>query len=956
MEPWKTPFGLGGARGQGYDRRVFVQRDQYLSIAFFFALLLWGGYTLLAYIGVPVHGAVLLPPEAQTLVREICGESSNVSVLLCRGWYSFLPAFKYVFVRSSPFFFFSIGSAILAAIFFGILWLRRGKWISEVSLSPWKIVMLFTLALWLLLIGFSYGREGGHPVRRMVEPVPEVYTSIKDNALVVLQENFEELKNDGCLRFIGQTNGGIGLYMFRQWCVQRSFIVRVIPVLLFVLLLFWEWLIIGRVVFNLFRVSSPSLLTEFTFSAAFGACLWIVALWILAVGQILIAPVGWAMVFLVPILFLRHAVYWIRRFLFTSWVVPLSWRQPTWLLVWLLLSYLALNFLNVIRPFPIGWDDLGSYLNRPRLLISYGNFIHSMAPFQWEYLTSIGFLLFGYDSTFGTIAALMVNWSAGILAILAFFTFFQLFLGGGGLLASLLYYTLPLVGHFSFADMKTDNAVFAMGAYSVLAIFVSLFLPSVVAEEHQRRRWIAVGGVLAGFAFGMKPTAIMGIFALLPILISVTVHWWMFVPVSFFVWGLYIWRGVIDSTSLFARLGWGEIVVSRQTLAFWIWGMGILLLLPILHSLWRVLGTLLLRLALFGGTAALVVLPWMWHNSLLQGNLLPHVALGAPNTLVPAFDLSGSSPKDSDKTVRSLPADLAVDTANAHCSSPTGTKEEIDRYWGFRQGFGHYVTLPWRSVLNIDSAGYYVTTMPGLLLFPLLLLLPFFWREEGRWVRWLWLWTAFFVVEWMFLANGILWYGVGMFLGLCGLLAVLVYRAPDAVTRGVVGFFLLCSLLISFANRFWQFDQMRNLIEFPMGKASAAVMRERTIPYYDNIRDAVLQLHADNPHRPYLYRVGTFIPYFIPRNLEIIGLADHQLDFFNCLYQERDPKRTLRRLQHLGFNSIIFDTNTATIERDSQGSLHTKVQAFVDFLNDSSLGIHIVVNDIEEGVAFVILP
>ena len=31
-------------------------------------------------------------------------------------------------------------------------------------------------------------------------------------------------------------------------------------------------------------------------------------------------------------------------------------------------------------------------------------------------------------------------------------------------------------------------------------------------------------------------------------------------------------------------------------------------------------------------------------------------------------------------------------------------------------------------------------------------------------------------------------------------------------------------------------------------------------------------------------------------------------------------------------------------------------KALVDFLNDQSLGLHVVVNDLEEGVAFVILP
>ena len=61
--------------------------------------------------------------------------------------------------------------------------------------------------------------------------------------------------------------------------------------------------------------------------------------------------------------------------------------------------------------------------------------------------------------------------------------------------------------------------------------------------------------------------------------------------------------------------------------------------------------------------------------------------------------------------------------------------EELDRYWGFENGLMHYVTLPWRQVMNADAYGYYVTLAPMLLLFPLLLLLPFFWSRQGRWLR-----------------------------------------------------------------------------------------------------------------------------------------------------------------------------------------------------------------------------
>src|SRR3989338_5343540 len=595
-------------------------------------------------------------------------------------------------------------------------------------------------------------------------------------------------------------------------------------------------------------------------------------------------------------LLFRHAVYWLRRFLFASWTVPLSWRDPTWLLLWLLLSYFALNFLNVVRPFPIGWDDLGSYLNRPRLLISYGHFIRSMYSFQWEYLTSLGFLLFGYDSTFGTIASLMVNWMAGILAVLAIFTFLRVFLGGGGLLAALLYYTLPLVGHFSFADMKVDNAVFAMGAYSVLALFLGLFPPSDALEERHRVRWTIVSGVFAGFAFGMKSTAVMGIFALFPVFLGATVRWWASFPALLFVWGLYAWRNVFDFSSIFLRAGWGVPPLSNRALAFLLWGCCVVLLLPSIRTRWRSWCTLLGRVGVFGVAAAVVVAPWMWQETVLSS---ARALMGAepPRVLVPILDIKGQRSASPGETVYSLPPELVVNTADHACSQPTGSKEELDRYWGFQKGWRHYLTLPWRAVMNLDSAGYYVTTMPGLLLFPLLLLLPFFWRKENRWVRWLFAGTLFMLLQWTFLARGIPWYGIGTFLGLVIGLEVLFIKAPDPPSRSVMSVLLCFWLLIVFNNRFWQYDMQKNLFEYPMGKVSYETLRERTIPHYDDIADIVLDRYEKVSDRPYLYRVGTFIPYFIPRNLEIIGAADHQLDLFNCIYQERDPKLTTARLK-----------------------------------------------------------
>jgi hypothetical protein len=249
-----------------------------------------------------------------------------------------------------------------------------------------------------------------------------------------------------------------------------------------------------------------------------------------------------------------------------------------------------------------------------------------------------------------------------------------------------------------------------------------------------------------------------------------------------------------------------------------------------------------------------------------------------------------------------------------------------------------------------------VTTIPALFLFPLLLLLPFLWTKKGRWLRWLTAATAFMLLEWMFLANGIPWYGIGVFFGLVVGLEALVARSPDGISRILASVLIFLSLTSAVAMRSWQFEYQRNILEYAYGKISAAALQERTVSHYDDIAEKVIARKKSTPDRPYLYRVGTFIPYFIPRNLEVIGTSDHQLDFFNCLYAERNPALTLKRLQALGFNSIIFDTNTATIEKDSNGSLHQKVNAFLDFANTSSIGIVPVVNDRDGGVAFMLLP
>ena len=85
-------------------------------------------------------------------------------------------------------------------------------------------------------------------------------------------------------------------------------------------------------------------------------------------------------------------------------------------------------------------------------------------------------------------------------------------------------------------------------------------------------------------------------------------------------------------------------------------------------------------------------------------------------------------------------------------------------------------------------------------------------------------------------------------------------------------------------------------------------------------------------------------------------IAKCEINKKSAILQENNHALTLQRLQALGINSIIFDTNTATIERDPNGSLHKKVNSFVSFLNNRSIGIVPLVNAPDAGISYALLP
>ena len=886
-----------------------------------------------------------------------------LGLILCGGYVTmlFLEGKPYLtedlLVKLKPFFVYIFLSAVAygGLIYYNIK--KKEQLFISAHLSPICIGLLFIISVWLLHTTLFYVAIPGAPHRVIPEPTPQTLVGAHEETVAVLQENFLDLKNAGCFREVkNKSIQGESAYRYSSFCMQKSFFSRVLPPLGILLFIIFNFLVLGRFLLRICKLQIKSSLIESVVSLGLGSAGIMFLLWLLALFHSLKTFPAWVLLLAIPAIFYRDSVHFARVLWKKKWEVKIAFHSSGLLLFWLLISLLALNYLTVIRAFPIGWDALGRYINFPRQMSLYGFIIPGMFNAQWEYLTSLGFILFGYTSAFSATLAQTINWMSGAFAVFAIYVCTRLILGErSGLLAGLFYYSLPMVGHFSFMDMKTENALLFFGTVGVICVFEFLRDRHRTQDTGHRSIlwWLFIAGIMLAAGFATKPTIII-----LAFVAGIILTFAMIGKVSGF-------GSVIISLAILAKFGALSLYAITERLfgrlieeAHWtgvpiVFVIGVLILLfPFIYPrlrLTRLRPYLLATLALVSGFLFFSA-PWMVRNVALSGSIDPLITTSTLKPLIvySETELTDNAPSNS----RALPKELAIDPKHSACVG-TVREEELDRYWGEEKGIMHYLKIPWDTALNLHQKGYYITLSPLLIILPFLVLFPAFWKK--KYLRLMFFGTVFYVAVWTFAGNGIPWYGIGMFLGLSIAVDALVQCAPDRKTRTASWILIAIALIFSFSARLDLFSMQHGGLVYGWGEESVASRHEVNIPDYDDIAEAAFNL-SKNPEYPFLYRIGTSISYFVPGNLELIPMHDNQLGFFNCINQERDHSLTLKRIRALGFHSIVFDTETASIEADPNGTLHAKERAFLDFVNDSTIGIRRAVYSPERGIAYYILP
>lgn len=132
--------------------------------------------------------------------------------------------------------------------------------------------------------------------------------------------------------------------------------------------------------------------------------------------------------------------------------------------------------ISILRPFPIGWDDLGVYMNYPRLIALSGESAH-MGLIAWQHFTSLGFLFSSPTQAF------YLSELGGLMMVIATYLGLKILLDEhtgktsvAPMVGTAAMISLPMVVFHLAKDMKVDPALYALSVSALIALCLAFRL------------------------------------------------------------------------------------------------------------------------------------------------------------------------------------------------------------------------------------------------------------------------------------------------------------------------------------------------------------------------------------------------------------------------------------------------------------------------------------------------
>ncbi|PHN06458.1 hypothetical protein [Flavilitoribacter nigricans] len=228
---------------------------------------------------------------------------------------------------------------------------------------------------------------------------------------------------------------------------------------------------------------------------------------------------------------------------------------------YLLGLFVLMNFIQVARPYPTGFDAMTFYVNLSSLIRDYHGLVQGHGAYNWSLFMALGLLLYSKISI-----TLSLSFLGSLLSLFALYNLGRKWLDGNySLLVLFIFYTIPMISWLSYRDMKVDMGLLF---YSLLIVSVlvewlrpapappkrEVPLKAVKKIKNKKvsknssppgagfRKWLepylpaifrehphlVLIGILTGFALGIKLSALIILLALIPAIAYAKGNWMAF--------------------------------------------------------------------------------------------------------------------------------------------------------------------------------------------------------------------------------------------------------------------------------------------------------------------------------------------------------------------------------------------------------------------------------------------
>ncbi|MCH2082161.1 MAG: hypothetical protein MK226_07195 [Saprospiraceae bacterium] len=389
----------------------------------------------------------------------------------------------------------------------------------------------------------------------------------------------------------------------------------------------------------------------------------------------------------------------------------------------LLVIFIAVSILGGIKAFPVGFDGAGLYMNKANLISQYAGLPAGGQAFNWSVIMSMGTVLFKSE-----VVSILLSHLVGLLCLVAVYSIARLYISvSASLWAALLFYSIPAVRFHIVFDEKVDLG-FLFISLSSLLILLAYFKKR--NKESQPLANLNIGrfrvstdhilyliiGLLTGFAFGIKYTALFNGISILCLLvyrksgIYAAFGTLLLSLAALFLTGIYN----------FANLQLGEVTPILIGGLFMIAGLGLLFLIyrKKVSELYLVISFT----SIFVIAAALPFIPWAIKNGMENKSWsISSLTEGKLNELEAWVPFKYRRPFKGGRKKNNYPQNQPKIT-KAKASQLKAKREEIQRYLGYEKGLPLYFSVPFDATTNINLPGkiYVDLGFIWLLLLPLL--------------------------------------------------------------------------------------------------------------------------------------------------------------------------------------------------------------------------------------------